>query len=71
MKLISSCLLHTGVVWNLYAEIPNSSKGFEALRKAGKRLTFITNNSVRSEADYFNKMKQHSINMESVSSTKS
>ncbi|KAH8397830.1 hypothetical protein KR222_003450, partial [Zaprionus bogoriensis] len=37
-----------GVVWNIKQRVPLAGEAFAALQRAGKPLTFITNNSVRS-----------------------
>ncbi|XP_023164838.2 pyridoxal phosphate phosphatase [Drosophila hydei] len=36
-----------GVIYNLDTEVPNASQAYAALERAGKRLTYVTNNSVR------------------------
>lgn len=36
-----------GVVWDMRHKVPQAAEGFVALQAAGKPITFITNNSVR------------------------
>lgn len=37
-----------GVIWNIEHNVPNASDGFAALEHAGKAITYVTNNSIRS-----------------------
>lgn len=46
--------------------IEGCDAGFEALRKMGKHLTFITNNSVRPEEQCLSKLKKNNIVIEAV-----
>lgn len=41
-----------GVLWHAGHELPRVSATLAALRKAGKRLFFVTNNSTKSRAQY-------------------
>ncbi|XP_017871101.1 PREDICTED: pyridoxal phosphate phosphatase [Drosophila arizonae] len=36
-----------GVIYNLESDVPDAGLAYNALERAGKRLTFVTNNSVR------------------------
>ncbi|XP_073835490.1 glycerol-3-phosphate phosphatase [Musca autumnalis] len=53
-----------GVVWNVTDTIDGSGDGFNALREAGKKLTFITNNSVRPEEQCVEKLKRNKIDID-------
>uniref|UniRef100_T1PGZ1 Haloacid dehalogenase-like hydrolase n=1 Tax=Musca domestica TaxID=7370 RepID=T1PGZ1_MUSDO len=53
-----------GVVWNVANIIEGSGEGFNALRDAGKKLTFITNNSVRPEEQCLEKLKKVNIEID-------
>lgn len=53
-----------GVVWNARTIIEGSSDGFGELRKAGKKITFITNNSVRTEEACLEKLKDNNIEID-------
>ncbi|XP_023299808.2 phosphoglycolate phosphatase 1A, chloroplastic isoform X1 [Lucilia cuprina] len=52
-----------GVVWNMSHIIEGSAEGFNALRQAGKQLTFITNNSVRPEEQCIQKLIKNNIDI--------
>uniref|UniRef100_A0A1A9W8Z4 Uncharacterized protein n=1 Tax=Glossina brevipalpis TaxID=37001 RepID=A0A1A9W8Z4_9MUSC len=52
------------VVWNARTIIEGSSDGFGELRKAGKKITFITNNSVRTEEACLEKLKDNNIEID-------
>lgn len=47
----------SGVLWTEAGVIPGAGDGFNALKLGGKKVTFVTNNSVRSQADYVSKFK--------------
>ncbi|XP_013115800.1 glycerol-3-phosphate phosphatase [Stomoxys calcitrans] len=53
-----------GVVWNVTEVIDGSSAGFQALRDVGKKLTFVTNNSVRPEEQCLAKLKKTGIEID-------
>uniref|UniRef100_A0A1B0A5G4 Uncharacterized protein n=1 Tax=Glossina pallidipes TaxID=7398 RepID=A0A1B0A5G4_GLOPL len=53
-----------GVVWNARTVIAGSGDGFAELRKAGKKITFITNNSVRTEAACLEKLRNNNIEID-------
>ncbi|XP_037937563.1 glycerol-3-phosphate phosphatase-like [Teleopsis dalmanni] len=53
-----------GVVWDLETGIPGSADGFEAIRKAGKKLDFITNNSVRPLKSYEKRFKDMNLDID-------
>lgn len=36
-----------GVIYNLESDVPDAGLAYSALERAGKRVTFVTNNSVR------------------------
>uniref|UniRef100_T1H2V1 Uncharacterized protein n=1 Tax=Megaselia scalaris TaxID=36166 RepID=T1H2V1_MEGSC len=44
-----------GVLWTEAGIIPNAGDGFNALKLGGKKVIFVTNNSVRSPKDYISK----------------
>ncbi|XP_075156963.1 glycerol-3-phosphate phosphatase isoform X2 [Haematobia irritans] len=54
-----------GVVWNVANVIEGSSAGFQVLHELGKKLTFITNNSVRPEEQCIAKLKKCGIEIDS------
>lgn len=45
----------SGVLWTEAGVIPNAGDGFNALKLGGKKVIFVTNNSVRSPKDYKSK----------------
>lgn len=47
-----------GVLWHSMEAIPDVAKALAALREAGKRMIFVTNNSSRSRAFYVRKLKR-------------
>lgn len=52
--------LHTlqdGVLWRGSTLLPGTAEALEALRRRGKRLLFLTNNSSRSRAQYRRKFE--------------
>ncbi|KAI9589054.1 glycerol-3-phosphate phosphatase [Glossina fuscipes] len=53
-----------GVVWNARTIIAGSGDGFAELRKAGKKITFITNNSVRTEEACLEKLRNNNIEID-------
>jgi len=36
-----------GVIWTMEYNIPNAANGYAALERAGKKITYVTNNSAR------------------------
>lgn len=50
-----------GVVWLADKPIPGSREAIEALRKAGHRVAFFTNNSFSSRKEMFAKFERHGI----------
>jgi len=50
-----------GVVWLGDRPIPGAAEGIAALRAAGLRVAFITNNSGRTVADYVSRLARHGI----------
>jgi 4-nitrophenyl phosphatase len=51
-----------GVVWRGEASIPGSADALDALRAAGWRIAFVTNNSSLRVADYVERLGSHGIN---------
>ncbi|XP_055912634.1 chronophin isoform X2 [Eupeodes corollae] len=55
-----------GVLWNLHKDVEGAAEGFQGLTKAGKKLLFVTNNSVRSENALEHRLKDHGINVKNT-----
>lgn len=41
-----------GVMWLVSSLLPNTGEGVNALKRDGKRVIFVSNNSVRTDEDY-------------------
>lgn len=66
LPTITYFILFLGVVWNLTHTVEGAPEGFNELRKVGKQLTFITNNSVRPEEMCIEKLRKNNIDIEAV-----
>ncbi|XP_067641461.1 uncharacterized protein [Eurosta solidaginis] len=44
-----------GVIWLIMAPIPNTAEAVNVLKADGKRVIFVSNNSLRTDEDYFKK----------------
>lgn len=47
-----------GVVWDMKHRVPQAAEGLTALQRAGKPVTFISNNSVRKMEDTVQQFKK-------------
>jgi len=56
--VIPICCDLDGVVWRGESEIPGSSGAIDALRAAGHRVVFVTNNSSLTVGDYLAKLRR-------------
>lgn len=55
-----------GVVWTLTKPIEEAGEGIASLQENGKRVIFISNNSVRSNEKYVDKFKEGNLNASMV-----
>lgn len=59
-------LMVTGVLWNQSHPIPGSAEGLRFLQGLGKKLAFITNNSMCPEQQIIDKLHEQNIEIEAV-----
>ncbi|CAI9722606.1 Hypothetical predicted protein [Octopus vulgaris] len=57
-ELLLCTLLRTGVLWRHLEPIPGASDTVKKLKKLGKNVLFVTNNSTKSRKDYCIKFSQ-------------
>lgn len=50
-------IYYTGVVWGIWGAINGVGDGIQSLKELGKSLMFLSNNSVRTEANYLEKFQ--------------
>ncbi|XP_054730181.1 chronophin [Anastrepha obliqua] len=53
-----------GVIWNLVGNIPGAAQGYRMLISAGKKINFISNNSVQPLSEYERKFKAIGIDVD-------